>query len=83
MSFVGPRPVIKRELKRYYASYSDFFHKVKPGITGLWQVSGRNDTKYNYRVRTDLWYVLNWSVWLDVVILFKTFGAVAKGSGAY
>jgi undecaprenyl-phosphate galactose phosphotransferase len=83
MSFIGPRPVIKRELDRYYKRYTEYFYKVKPGITGLWQVSGRSDTKYDFRVRTDLWYVLNWSLWLDVVILFKTFGAVIRGSGAY
>jgi undecaprenyl-phosphate galactose phosphotransferase len=83
MSFIGPRPVIKRELNRHYKNYAEYFHKVKPGITGLWQVSGRSDTKYDYRVRTDLWYVLNWSLWLDVVICFKTIGAVIRGSGAY
>jgi len=83
MSFIGPRPVIKREFNRYYVHFSDYFSKVKPGITGLWQVSGRSNTKYDFRVRTDLWYVLNWSLWLDVVILFKTVGVVIRGSGAY
>ncbi len=83
MSLIGPRPVIMDELTKYYSKYSDFFEKVKPGITGLWQVSGRSDTDYKYRVRSDLWYVLNWSSWLDIVILVKTFGVVIKGKGAY
>lgn len=83
MSLIGPRPVIMDELTKYYSKYSDFFEKVRPGITGLWQVSGRSDTDYEYRVRSDLWYVLNWSSWLDIVILAKTFSVVIKGKGAY
>jgi undecaprenyl-phosphate galactose phosphotransferase len=83
MSFIGPRPVIKRELEEYYCKYGEYFCKVKPGITGLWQVSGRSDTNYDFRVRTDIWYVLNWSFWVDIVILIKTVGAVIRGIGAY
>ncbi len=83
MSLIGPRPVVQDELVRYYEKYCSFFEKIKPGITGLWQVSGRSDTDYDYRVRSNLWYVLNWSIWLDAVILFKTFGDVLKGKGAY
>jgi len=56
---------------------------VKPGISGLWQVSGRSNTTYDYRVQLDTWYVLNWSLWLDLVILFKTIKAVLKKKGAY
>ena len=58
-------------------------HFVKPGITGLWQVSGRNDIDYAERVRMDSWYVRNWSVWLDLILLAKTIGVVAARKGAY
>ena len=51
---------------------------AKPGITGLWQVSGRSNTGYKYRVKLDAWYVMNWSLWLDIVILFKTIRVVFK-----
>ncbi len=83
MSFVGPRPVVKYEIKKYYKEYSKFYFMVKPGITGLWQVSGRNNISYEKRVKLDAWYVLNWSLWLDIVILFKTIRVVVKGEGAY
>ncbi len=83
MNFVGPRPVIKEELERYYGDDAQYYYMVKPGITGLWQVSGRSDTDYDYRVKTDKWYVLNWSLWLDIVILFKTVKVVLKKEGAY
>jgi lipopolysaccharide/colanic/teichoic acid biosynthesis glycosyltransferase len=56
---------------------------VRPGITGLWQVSGRNDVGYENRVRLDMWYVLNWSLWLDILMLFKTVRVVLKREGAY
>ena len=56
---------------------------VKPGITGLWQVSGRSDTDYDFRIETDKWYVLNWSLWIDIVILFKTVKTVLKREGAH
>jgi len=83
MSLVGPRPVLKEEITKYYKEFADYYHLVRPGITGLWQVSGRNDVNYDMRVRLDAWYVLNWSVWLDIVILFKTFNVVMKKEGAY
>jgi len=83
MSFIGPRPVIAEELDKYYSKYTDYFTNVKPGITGLWQVSGRSDTDYEYRVRSDLWYILNWSIWLDMVIFIKTIFVVVKRKGAY
>ena len=83
MSIIGPRPVVSDELEKYYARYGDYFENIKSGITGLWQISGRSDTNYEYRVRSDLWYVLNWSFWLDVVILLKTIIVVLKGKGAY
>ena len=83
MSLVGPRPVLKKEIDEYYRENSQYYLMVKPGITGLWQVSGRNDTSYDFRVKLDTWYVLNWSLWLDVIILFKTVNAVIKKEGSY
>ena len=83
MNFVGPRPVIQKELDLYYKEDVEYYNMVKPGITGLWQVSGRSDTDYDFRVATDKWYVRNWSLWLDVVILFKTVKVVLFREGAY
>lgn len=83
MSFVGPRPVIQDEIDKYYKELASYYYMVRPGITGLWQISGRNDIDYDTRVAKDSWYVLNWSVWLDIVILFKTPGAVFQRKGAY
>ena len=83
MYFVGPRPVIQKELDTYYKDAAQYYLMVKPGITGLWQVSGRSDTDYNFRVAVDKWYVRNWSVWLDIVILFKTIKVVLRRDGAY
>lgn len=82
MSLVGPRPIISQEVERYADGYY-YYQLVTPGITGLWQVSGRNDIDYVNRVRLDEWYVKNWSLWYDIVILVKTFGVVFKRSGAY
>jgi len=83
MNFVGPRPVIQQEIDQYYKEEADYYYMVKPGITGLWQVSGRSDTDYEFRVATDKWYVSNWSLWLDIVILLKTVKTVLKREGAY
>ena len=82
MHFVGPRPVVQDEIDKYYGSICEYYYMVKPGITGLWQVSGRSDTDYDFRIKTDKWYVLNWSMWLDIVILFKTIRVVIKREGA-
>jgi Undecaprenyl-phosphate galactose phosphotransferase WbaP len=82
MSLVGPRPVIKAELERYGTDV-DYFLMVRPGITGLWQVSGRSDSGYEQRVYLDTWYVKNWSLWYDIAILFKTIKVVFSGRGAY
>ncbi|MCH3915381.1 MAG: undecaprenyl-phosphate galactose phosphotransferase WbaP [Acidaminococcaceae bacterium] len=82
MSLVGPRPIIKAEVPRYGDYINDYF-MVRPGITGMWQVNGRSDTTYDERVGMDSWYVRNWAVWLDVMLLFRTFKAVFKGKGAY
>ncbi len=83
MNFVGPRPVVQEEINLYYKENAEYYFMVKPGITGLWQVSGRSDTDYDFRVKTDKWYVLNWSLWLDIVILIKTIKVVIKRDGAY
>jgi len=83
MSFVGPRPVTLQEIERYYGKYANFYFLVRPGITGLWQVSGRNELSYDVRVKLDTWYILNWSFWLDISILFRTVKAVFTSSGSY
>jgi undecaprenyl-phosphate galactose phosphotransferase len=83
MSFVGPRPVTEDEIKKYYRDAADICYSVLPGITGLWQVSGRNNTSYDYRIALDSWYVRNWNLWLDIVILLKTVRIVIKQEGAY
>ncbi len=81
MSLIGPRPYIKREWE-YIEKHRAILLSVLPGITGLWQVSGRSDTSYDYRIALDSWYVRNWNLWLDIVLLLKTIGVVFKGSGA-
>ena len=82
MSLVGPRPIIKEEMKRY-GSHIDDYLMVKPGIAGIWQCSGRSDTTYQERVQMDSWYVRNWSIWLDIMILWQTLKAVFAKKGAY
>jgi Undecaprenyl-phosphate galactose phosphotransferase WbaP len=81
MSFVGPRPIVAEEIARYGDSYS-LYKKVTPGLTGLWQVSGRNNTSYEQRVNFDLYYVRNWSLWLDLYVLARTVRVVVLGDGA-
>jgi undecaprenyl-phosphate galactose phosphotransferase len=82
MSLVGPRPIISEELSRYDDDV-DYYLMAKPGMTGLWQVSGRNDVDYETRVYFDSWYVKNWSLWNDIAILFKTVKVVLRRDGAY
>ena len=82
MSLVGPRPIVADELERYQDDV-EYYLMAKPGMTGLWQVSGRNDVDYNTRVYFDSWYVKNWSLWNDIAILFKTVNVVLKRDGAY
>ena len=81
MSVVGPRPPIPYEVEGY-----ELWHRkrldMKPGITGLWQVSGRNRLTFDEMVRTDLYYIENWSLWLDLKIIFLTLPAVWRGDGA-
>lgn len=81
MSLVGPRPVTREELKRY-GEDSKYYKAVRPGITGKWQVGGRNETSYEERVRLDVDYVQNWSFLGDLVVLAKTVVVVLKQDGA-
>ncbi len=71
LSLVGPRPIVEEELSRY-GHWSSYLLSIKPGMTGLWQVSGRNDVTYDERVQIDIHYVQNWSLWQDFVIILKT-----------
>lgn len=81
MSLVGPRPIVGAE-EVHYGKDMTYYTATRPGITGLWQVSGRSDTSYTRRVQLDNWYVRNWSLWHDVVILVKTIPAVLAQKGA-
>jgi len=82
MSLVGPRPIVEDE-KKYYGDKIEEYLSVRPGVTGLWQASGRSETSYKQRVHLDSWYVNNWSIWTDIVVLIKTVIALTKRSGAY
>jgi Undecaprenyl-phosphate galactose phosphotransferase WbaP len=82
MSLVGPRPIVEEEIIKYGEDFNRIF-SVKPGLTGMWQISGRSETDYAARVIYDTYYLQSWSVWLDIWILFMTFGAVVRGKGAY
>jgi Undecaprenyl-phosphate galactose phosphotransferase WbaP len=82
MSLVGPRPVTQEEIERYYKDSADLCFSVLPGITGLWQVSGRSNASFGYRISLDSWYVRNWNLWLDIIILFKTVDVVLRREGA-
>ena len=82
MSLAGPRPITAEEVKKYGKDFKRIF-SIKPGLTGMWQVSGRSETDYAARVSYDSYYLQSWSVWLDVWIIFKTFGAVLRRKGAY
>ena len=82
MSLVGPRPITEAEVKKYGDDFIRIF-SVRPGLTGMWQVSGRSETDYAARVSYDTYYLQSWSIWLDFWVLFKTFGAVIRGKGAY
>ena len=82
MSLVGPRPIIAEEIQRYRDSFRSYL-LVSPGITGFWQVSGRNLTTYERRIELDEFYVHNWSVWFDVYILCRTVKTVLLREGAF
>ena len=81
MSLVGPRPIVADEIARYGDDIT-FYYEARPGLTGLWQVSGRAETTYNRRVKLDCWYVKNWTMWHDIAILSKTIPAVFSRRGA-
>lgn len=82
MSLVGPRPITRDELLRY-GDDAVYYIETRPGLTGLWQVSGRNDVDYEQRVHLDGWYVKNWNLWYDLVILMQTALVVLRKRGAY
>ena len=82
MSLVGPRPYLPAETERM-GDFAETISKAPPGITGLWQASGRNRLSFEQRLRLDEYYVRNWSLWLDVIVLIKTAGVVLRGRGAY
>ena len=83
MSLVGPRPPIPYEREEYEIWHMKRIIKMKPGITGLWQVEGRSSCSFDDMVRLDLTYIKNWSIWLDIKIILKTPWAVISGKGAY
>ncbi len=82
MSLVGPRPILAEELQLMGETMHDYV-KLKPGITGLWQVSGRNDTSFKRRLYWDSWYARNWSLWGDIVIMIRTLRVIIGKGGAY
>lgn len=81
MSLVGPRPLLARELGEYGKSIAAY-GKARPGITGLWQISGRSSSTFQHRINMDLWYVRNWSLWYDLVIMLRTVRVVLRQEGA-
>lgn len=82
MSLVGPRPVVKDELE-IYGPQAEIYLSTRPGITGLWQTSGRSDVGYSQRITLDTEYVNNWSIWRDFKIMFKTIPTVIAAEGSY
>lgn len=82
MSLVGPRPLLAREMSEYGQTIN-LYRQSRPGLTGLWQISGRSFTKFSDRANLDAWYVQNWSLWYDIAILFKTVNVVFRRRGAY
>jgi lipopolysaccharide/colanic/teichoic acid biosynthesis glycosyltransferase len=82
MSLAGPRPITDKEIPRYGQAFP-FYMLTRPGLTGLWQVSGRNDTTYRRRVELDVRYVRHWSPLLDLKLLLRTVRVVIVGKGAY
>ena len=82
MSLVGPRPIVDREIELYYHDQAKEIFSVKPGLTGLWQVSGRNDVaNYQQRINLDLRYIREAGVWTDVKIILRTFRSICGGGG--
>ncbi len=83
MAIVGPRPILPDEKEFFDKRQFRLYCSVRPGITGLWQVTGRNNTSFKKRVELDAWYITNWNIWHDIVILFKTVFIVIKRSGIH
>lgn len=83
LSLVGPRPVREDEINKFYKDSAKIYFEIRPGITGLWQISGRNQVHYERRVQFDIMYTFNWSFWLDIVILLKTLKVILTKEGAY
>lgn len=82
MSLIGPRMITPEEITKY-GVHGEKLLTAMPGLSGLWQVSGRSDTSYDQRVELDMEYIDNWSIWMDLKILFKTPAVVLRGDGAY
>jgi len=82
MSIVGPRPYQIDEIE-HMGEYKDIVLSVRPGLTGLWQISGRSDLSFQAKLKIETWYVLNWNLWLDLFIIIRTIPAVISGKGAY
>lgn len=82
MTLVGPRPIVHEEVEKYGSDYA-YYASVKPGVTGLWQTSGRSSLSYAERVALDRFYVENWNFWLELKILVRTIRSVASSDGAY
>ena len=82
LSFVGPRPIVQEELERYGDESGLFLH-IKPGLTGLWQVSGRNDIDYDSRVKLDIYYIENWNIGMDIAIILRTVPALLFRKNGY
>lgn len=81
MSIVGPRPIVREEIEKYGEDFA-YYAQARPGLTGLWQVSGRSDTSYEHRVQMDVKYVSEWSYGKDLMIMLKTIPAVLRSNGA-
>jgi Undecaprenyl-phosphate galactose phosphotransferase WbaP len=82
MSMIGPRPIVEEEIPKYGPALQRY-ERVQPGLTGLWQVSGRTDLSYRRRIDLDTEYIRHWSLWLDLKILWRTVRVVVRGHGAY
>lgn len=82
MSLIGPRPIVEDEVPKYGPAI-ELYIRVRPGLTGLWQVSGRSDTSYRRRVDLDSRYIRTWSPWLDLRVIWKTVGVILRAHGAY
>jgi undecaprenyl-phosphate galactose phosphotransferase len=82
MSLVGPRPITDQEAP-YFGNHIENYYLVRPGLTGLWQVSGRSEMDYQRRVSLESWYVRNWSLWTDITLILRSIAVVLLKDGAY